>query len=88
MKFTTYKHLYHNLWLDSAYPIDDFGNAGRVRGDCPIEGNDPLTVENENRNAYVRLGRKFGRKANGHLRRSKVSWSNIRFGPIGSTVSA
>ncbi|KAM7189967.1 Exoglucanase 1 [Rhypophila sp. PSN 637] len=62
-------HSYHNLWLDSTYPIDETDHPvpGTVRGDCPMDDNDPRVVESMNPKA-------------------KVVWSNIRFGPIGSTV--
>ncbi|KAK0624437.1 cellobiohydrolase from Melanocarpus Albomyces complexed with Cellotetraose [Immersiella caudata] len=45
----------HNLWLDGVYPPEagDMGIPGAVRGDCPLEGSDPFTVEKQNPRAKV-----------------------------------
>ncbi len=73
------------LWLDSTYPPDKDGQPGAARGDCAQSSGAPKDVEGSIPNAYVlhllgfyahMLTQKY----------SQVIWSNIRFGPVGSTV--
>jgi len=77
------------LWLDSSYPPEKAGTPGGDRGDCPQDSGVPSDVEKNIPNAYVSLPLLLGlfklyECANTQC--SKVVWSNIRFGPVGSTV--
>jgi len=77
------------LWLDSSYPPEKAGTPGGDRGDCAQSSGAPKDVESNIPNAYVSclpMPRTTTGVANSF--RSQVIWSNIRFGPVGSTVKA
>jgi len=75
------------LWLDSSYPPEKAGTPGGDRGDCAQSSGVPKDVEGSIPNAYV-PNHLISRRVNGiaDLFHSQVVWSNVRFGPVGSTV--
>ena len=78
------------LWLDSIYPPEKEGQPGAARGDCPQDSGVPSEVEAQFPNAYVMpsaLCPCHSTKTITNSGNSKVTYSNIRFGPIGSTVN-
>jgi len=82
------------LWLDSSYPPEKAGTPGGDRGDCPQDSGVPSDVEAEHASVSYTVHKKKKKNLNAALRqhtktllKATVIYSNIRFGPIGSTVS-
>jgi cellulose 1,4-beta-cellobiosidase len=79
------------LWLDGVWPRDeDASDPGNTRGDCPADSGVPSEVIAEHGDAYVDPS-PFSLFSKRSQRLTKfacsyVTWSNIRFGPIGSTT--
>ncbi len=77
------------LWLDSSYPLDkDPSEPGVARGSCATDSGKPDAVRQSAKNAKVSslssldaVSRYPGSTANSE----QVTFSNIKFGPIGST---
>ena len=82
------QHRADNLWLDGTYPSRGReGSPGLALGDCPVEGLEPQDALWENARAYVTYLSPQSENICLWLRTSStVTWSNLRFGPIGSTV--
>jgi len=81
------QHHSNMLWLDSSYPPEKAGTPGGDRGPCPQDSGVPKEIESKIPNAY---DARFPTFSNLFLQLntcSQVIWSNIRFGPIGSTVN-
>ncbi|KAF9493865.1 cellulose 1,4-beta-cellobiosidase precursor [Pleurotus eryngii] len=68
-------HAAHMLWLDSDYPLDKSpSEPGVSRGACPTSSGDPDDVVANHPNALDR-----------QPYNASVTFSNIKYGPIGST---
>ena len=77
------------LWLDGAWPREgDEASAGVSRGDCAADSGVPDDVIANQPDAYVAPSMNPLRLIDmiPNMVLSYVTWSNIRFGPIGSTT--
>ena len=79
------------LWLDGVWPRGaDTSEPGVERGSCPADSGVPADVIAQNPEAYVHPKLFPNSPSNRGMKTdnisSHVTWSNIRFGPIGSTT--
>jgi len=77
------------LWLDSTYPPEKEGQPGAARGSCSQDSGVPSEVEAQYGSSYVTSAPRVKKKKKKLTQPTnrRVVWSNIRFGPVGSTVN-